>query len=74
MTGDEDPLGPRCRLGASYKDSGKPLKGDVHPKLSFEETPPSVCREWLTSRGVEAGGDVRRPVVLLPACVRKGQK
>ena len=70
MTGGEDLPGPCCRLGASYKDSGRPLKGGMHSKLSFEETPPSVCREWLASGGVEARGDVRRPVVFLPVCVR----
>ena len=48
-------------------------------KLSFEETPLTVCREWVNSKGVEAGGDVRRPIVLgarclPPACGRKGQK
>lgn len=62
MTGEEDLPGPCCGLGASYKDSRRPLKGDTHSKVSFEETPPSVYREWLASRGVEAGGDVRRPV------------
>lgn len=68
MTREEDLPGPCCGLGASYKDSRRPLKGDTHSKVSFEETPPSVYREWLASRGVEAGGDVKE------TSVRKGQK